>query len=79
MNYVIIRDQYIEKKLKELFGDFIAGTLLMKGMGAARKGANDKERVELLVNEICSDVKVVKMLGESQAKRQAAEWIKLMK
>jgi hypothetical protein len=69
----------LKPKLTEVFGTSMGGFLVTKAFGAGISGKSDAEKLQLMVESICSDPKVIGMWGASQTARQKGEWLCLVK
>jgi len=76
MDVKTIRETVIKPKLIEIFGNIIANSLLSKATLASMKGITEKDKLQLIVECICSDPKVKGMWGTAQSMRQKTEWLK---
>lgn len=79
MDYGQIKETIIKPKLASLFGNLNASVIVQKHSSKAIMQANDdKEKLKLLINGICSDTQVVGIWGMAQATKQKQEWLKLV-
>jgi len=74
-----VRDTIIKPKLAEIFGNFIANVLITKAISAGRRGKTEQEKLNLMVESICSDPKVKGMWGAAQTVKQKHAWLSAMK
>ena len=72
------RETVIKPKLIEVFGNTIASSLITNATLAGLKGTTEHDKLNLMVEAICSDKKVVAMWGTSQTERQKKEWLGLV-
>jgi len=79
MDAKTVRETIIKPKLTDIFGNLICSTLMMKAIRAAMKGINEKERLELMVDAICSDPRVTGMWGIAQTNKQKREWLNALR
>jgi len=75
MNAKTVRDTIIKPKLVEIFGVLIANSLLSKATLAGIRGETEKDKLQLMVDCICTDPKVKGMWGNAQTLRQKEEWL----
>jgi hypothetical protein len=78
MDAKTVRDTAIKPKLIEIFGNVLASSLLVKAISAGGQGNTEQERLQLMVDAICSDPKVIGMWGVARATKQKQEWMKLL-
>lgn len=71
-----LRDNFIKPKLLEMFGATMGLTLLTVGISASMKGKTEPERIQYMVEAICSDKRVVGMWGAARAQQQKNEWLR---
>ena len=72
------RETVIKPKLEEVLGNAMASSLLTMSIGAGMSGTNEHEKLQLMVNSICTDKRVVGMWGAAQTERQRREWSALV-
>lgn len=70
-----LREEVIRPKLVELFGSTVANTILTDSILAGMAGNTEQEKLKLIVESVCSDQKVVTMLGAAQLQKQKQEWM----
>jgi hypothetical protein len=70
-----LREEVIRPKLVELFGSTVANTILTDSILAGMAGSTEQEKLKLILESVCSDHKVVSMLGAAQLQRQKQEWM----
>jgi hypothetical protein len=79
MDFNTIKDTIIKKKLAEVFGDNMGTLILNMGVAQSNKGSNDKEKVDLLVDFICSNPKIIAVWGAAEAGKIKQQWKALAK
>jgi hypothetical protein len=79
MDAKTIREQNIRPKLEEVFGKAIANALITASIAAGMGGKTESEKLELMVESICSDPKVVTMWGAAQIGTYKQEWMSTLK
>jgi hypothetical protein len=70
-----LKDKVIKPKLAEVFGDLLAGSIVIKATLAALQGQNEEDRKRLMIEAVCAHERVIAMWGEARAARQKAEWL----
>jgi hypothetical protein len=78
MDLGTIRDKVIKPKLVDIFGVVIGNGLFARAISVGIKGKTDREKLQLMVNSICSDPKVVAMCGAAHAEKTRQEWLDLL-
>ena len=78
MDVKTIRETVIKPKLVEIFGNTMGSLILTSGILAASDGKTDEERLDKMVETICSDPEVISMWGQAGADRQKQEWLHLL-
>jgi hypothetical protein len=71
-----LKDKIIKPKLAEVFGDLLAGSIVIKATLAALQGGCEEERKRLMIEAVCAHERVIAMWGEARAKKQKDEWLK---
>lgn len=79
MDAITVREQIIRPKLEEIFGIVIANTLVTASIAAGMEGSTEAGKLKLMVESICSDPKVVTMLGAAQIGTYKEEWMASLK
>ncbi len=79
MDAKTVRDTIVKPKLVEVFGNAIANLLVTKSMSAGMKGTNEQEKLQLMLDSICSDNKVIGMWGEAQTAKHKQSWMSALK
>ncbi len=78
MNARSVRDTIIKPKLIDIFGTVIGNFLITKAIAAGIDGKTEQEKLNLMVEAVCSDPKVLGMWGKAQVKKQKQEWLKTL-
>ena len=78
MDAQTVREKTIKPKLVETFGNAIASALITTAAIAGAGGASEPEKLQLAVNAICADPRVLGMWGNAQTERQKKEWLTLV-
>jgi hypothetical protein len=71
-----LKDKVIKPKLAEVFGDLLAGSIVIKATLAAMAGTSEDERKRLMIEAVCKHERVIAMWGEARAAKQKEEWLK---
>ncbi len=78
MDAKTVREDIIKPKLIEFFGSTMTSKLIIAATGAGMTGKNEKEKLQLMVEAICSDSQVNAMWGAAQVNKHKQEWLKLV-
>ncbi len=78
MDAKTVREETIKPKLIEFFGTAMASKLIIAATGAGMKGKDEKEKLQLMVEAVCSDSQVNAMWGTAQVNKHKQEWLKLI-
>ena len=72
-----MRETIIKPKLTEMFGVTLASVLLTDATLAGMAGKTEREKIQIMLDKICGDKKVLGMWGAAQTAKQKQEWLKL--
>lgn len=75
MDAKTIRENEIKPKLVDSFGAALASMLLTKAIAASMKGGTEQEKLQLTIDAICTDAKVVGMWGGMRINQLKSEWL----
>ena len=70
-----IMNTVISPKLEESFGKTMATCINTRAIFAAMSAKTEKEKLKLMVEEVCSDAKVIAMWGASQVNKYKDIWM----
>ena len=78
MDANIVKETIIKPKVIEIFGNAIGNSLLTKATLAAMRGDTEQEKLNLMVEAICSNPLVVGMWGTAQTEKLKQEWLRCL-
>jgi len=73
-----IKETVIKPKLIEIFGNTIGNSLVTKATLAGMRGNSEQEKLELMVEVICSNPIVIGMWGAAQTEKLKREWLQYL-
>ncbi|HNT29335.1 MAG TPA: hypothetical protein PKL83_00095 [bacterium] len=78
MDYQTAATTVVKPKLEEIFGAMLGGAIFTSGFVAALKGADDKDKMRILVEAVCTNQQVLAMWGDAQTANQKNQWLALV-
>lgn len=74
-----VRQTIIKPKLTEVLGAAIASIIVTKATSAGMAAGSEREKLERMLDVICSDPRVSGMWGAAQTAKQKREWLQSIK
>ncbi len=78
MKFINIRDKVIKPKLIDMLGKTLAEDIYTTAQFATASTNDDRQKLRIFIDKICSDPRFIGMWGTAQADKQSREWFELL-
>lgn len=75
MNFDMLKDTVVTPKLKDVFGADVTQRILSVAMTYCMTAKTEPEKMQKLIEGVCSNPRVTAMWGAARTQQQKAEWL----